>query len=1076
MLYLILIILLIILWTQNSNLKEENFQLKTLVYKWQEYYNVVMSSKDGDSQNLKQEQNFDYNNQNYYQQPQNMGYNQQYNNYQGSYYQNYNQNQNYYQAEQTTNNVVKQKPVKAKEVISDIEKKNIAILITGALFIILAAIVFLTSTWYTIPNVLKTVVLVLLSMVFLSGSYIAKEKFKLEKTSQTFFYIAMAYIPICLFSISVFSLLGDYLSITGEGKYIYLTIATLFISGLYYYIYITKKNVYLLRGSIISQMLCVVLFSLIFADSLVLVGINLLLYNVVLILLTKSDLFNKIYNAMPLVISVFSIFGRGEEKFLMVGLLLLLIINFLILEIKKHSKVTSYMLNGSVMALGVYYTMMHNEGLNISVCIMTLLGYILSVYSLEILLISGEQKEDMQNSLDVLAVAIIGFLHLFCLGRDVEFPAYVVSIVQMVILTCIYFENNDMKKKISGVILPLYFIATGSTFIDSIDINYDANLIFAFLTFCVSELFRRRAKLLHKASFIISNVFVVFTSINVLFLNRIFMGYKPLVIDIVYFSLLIALYVYCYIFEKKSIFKYAIYIVSNLLLVIVVKLLFNDANLIFNSGTDLLLVIPMVTTITIMIMELLYPKLKDSMSDAYIMIAQFISFLFLCGLDINLTMVAVIVSSTMLIAAGDKYRKYNKQLFEVTLVIVHFFIALTYVRMFNMQYDLFITNILYSTTLIALYVYCYFLNKNSIFKYAIYLASNYWLLTIVRLISIDTDFAFVIPLITTFIVMSGETLYPKLRDKASDIYIGIFQFILFVCLYKLSENISIALVVNSTILLVIYNLKYKKILWNLIPLICAIPAIFINDLDSSLALTLMIISTLAITIGSVKMKKLSVFTLFSGIYLLFTTESIENIYLLELLIAGWALVHTLSLSKESHKDIFKFALYIALLAVYNTGVGDLLLNDITAVSMFGYIVTVVATLQTILKKYVPDIEILEYIAFIFIYLLAFGSYANELDGMIFGCLMVAIIVCSYLFRRSAIFIVTIISLIINVLLLTREFWFSVPWWIYLLLVGTLLIAFAVRNEMGDKKEKININKIISDLKSKIDGNQEENKK
>lgn len=67
------------------------------------------------------------------------------------------------------------------------EQKNIAILVTGAICIVLSAIVFLMSTWNTIPNILKTVVLSLLTLVFFGGSYIAKEKFELDKASQTFF-------------------------------------------------------------------------------------------------------------------------------------------------------------------------------------------------------------------------------------------------------------------------------------------------------------------------------------------------------------------------------------------------------------------------------------------------------------------------------------------------------------------------------------------------------------------------------------------------------------------------------------------------------------------------------------------------------------------------------------------------------------------------------------------------------------------------------------------------------------------------------------------------------------------------
>ena len=133
------------------------------------------------------------------------------------------------------------------------ETKNTTILITGAILIVLAAIVFLMSTWNTVSNIIKTVVLVLLIGVFLGASKIAKEKFKLEKASNTFFYLAMAYIPICLTSCSIFGLFGRFLSIYGEGRYTYLAMSMLFTAGIYYLNYKKRNSNALLVGSILSQ-------------------------------------------------------------------------------------------------------------------------------------------------------------------------------------------------------------------------------------------------------------------------------------------------------------------------------------------------------------------------------------------------------------------------------------------------------------------------------------------------------------------------------------------------------------------------------------------------------------------------------------------------------------------------------------------------------------------------------------------------------------------------------------------------------------------------------------------------------
>jgi len=151
------------------------------------------------------------------------------------------------------------------------EVRNVTILVTGAMCIVLSAIVFLMSTWGTMPNIVKTLVLGMLTTVFFGASYIAKSKFKLEKASDTFFYIAMAYIPIFLISISVFELLGTYLSIWGDGRYIYLSASALFIAVVYYYVSKNKNDNYMLCGSVLSQVVSLVIFTLVFSNDIVVV-------------------------------------------------------------------------------------------------------------------------------------------------------------------------------------------------------------------------------------------------------------------------------------------------------------------------------------------------------------------------------------------------------------------------------------------------------------------------------------------------------------------------------------------------------------------------------------------------------------------------------------------------------------------------------------------------------------------------------------------------------------------------------------------------------------------------------------
>ena len=194
-------------------LKEENKRLKQELSKYVTNQNFYTNPQNMQQGNMG------------YQQPSNMGYGQQYNMNPNVAYQNQQYNMNPNVAHQNQPYNMQQVNVPTKEEIEKAkrESKNVGILVTGAIFIILAAIVFLASTWNILSDIVKTVVIFLLIGVFWGASSIAKNKFKLPKASKAFFYLAMAYIPIALISCSVFGLFGEYLSINGEGRFVYLT-------------------------------------------------------------------------------------------------------------------------------------------------------------------------------------------------------------------------------------------------------------------------------------------------------------------------------------------------------------------------------------------------------------------------------------------------------------------------------------------------------------------------------------------------------------------------------------------------------------------------------------------------------------------------------------------------------------------------------------------------------------------------------------------------------------------------------------------------------------------------------------
>ncbi len=167
--------------------------------------------------------------------------------------------------EEPRNAIVPQEPrmMNTPRKKEDIEKdRNNVILITGSIFIVIAAILFLTSTWNVLPNIIKVITVFLLIFVFLGLSYFAEHKLNINKTAKAFFYISMIYIPISLISIAPLGLLGESLQ-KGKNLFLYLTIVSIITSIIYFFS--SKKERKISYANYLFQLLSI-LFFLIFLD------------------------------------------------------------------------------------------------------------------------------------------------------------------------------------------------------------------------------------------------------------------------------------------------------------------------------------------------------------------------------------------------------------------------------------------------------------------------------------------------------------------------------------------------------------------------------------------------------------------------------------------------------------------------------------------------------------------------------------------------------------------------------------------------------------------------------------------
>lgn len=140
-------------------------------------------------------------------------------------------------------------------------KPNFALnimLIIGVVFIILAGVLFATTQWIYLPPFLRTIVICSVSFVFFAASQVAERALKIRKTAVAFYIIGAFFLPTAVLTVGYFKMLGEYLSLQGEGSFflfstafLVLGVACLIGSLKYKLTYFTECFLYCVTGTVI---------------------------------------------------------------------------------------------------------------------------------------------------------------------------------------------------------------------------------------------------------------------------------------------------------------------------------------------------------------------------------------------------------------------------------------------------------------------------------------------------------------------------------------------------------------------------------------------------------------------------------------------------------------------------------------------------------------------------------------------------------------------------------------------------------------------------------------------------------
>lgn len=567
------------------------------------------------------------------------------------------------QKAEKTNGIPEVKEIKKEKVVNKEDSKNTLILTAGAVFIILAAIVFLISTWNIIPNIVKTIVLVVFIEVFLMLSKMAKDKFNLVNASNTFFYIAMAYIPICLYSISFFKLFGEFLSYSGEGKYLYFTLANIVIAIIYMYQYKKNKSLVLVYGSILMQYLAVIFFGLIVQAKYEMVMLALCLYNILVYIFAENfeikEVLDLIYRVVTIALVIMFIPILEMENLLALLVTIAMAVNVLLLEIREPKMVYAIVFNILLGLSGIRGVVLLNFE-NFKLAESLSLIYFTSCLIIQGALLINKKEENLKFSNFIVNIVLIAIIQI----ESAELDYFIHSNLILVIAICGLFTKNKYIHKVANVLIPIEFIITYIGIGNKFDLNYHYYMIAAIVSFILGECIRNNnLKELNKSCFIINHINLVFTMIGLLITERTFDS------DFIYWILITEIYGYSYLKNRKEnvYFKYIDYMFTNFSLISIC--------IAFKLEDTILYLAPMIASCIIIFIEEQFKnkkelKLVDNFSEIYIALNSFFAYVFICEANKDAIYVAGILYTLMLLYRY--FRNNEKHLYNIVPIIGSF--------------------------------------------------------------------------------------------------------------------------------------------------------------------------------------------------------------------------------------------------------------------------------------------------------------------------------------------------------------------------------------------------------------------
>ena len=813
----------------------------------------------------------------------------------------------------------------------------------GVFLIILASIIFATSTWKLYSNFIKVLILGGETLLFFVLGILLKYVFKVKKTGNALTLISTILLPTTFLCAGYFNLFGNLFSLTGKYSALFLSVT-----------FLMEALVTLIRKNIIKSNKY--LFSLICFFA----GIFLLIYGIIknvcltfvitsfvlmLINIFKNKIFNNLkeFNIFNILVSIiftfayfyfsfYQLFSNNLllEKLYLVFFIISLSLNFIISRPKDNEVLNIFSVLYETM-LVIWFVMFSKNLLTSSFAfvISGLISYIVYYIS----------NNNYVKTTSVIVSYIQGFLGIFiiCFVKECVIMAPIISFIYIV-LTFIGSLNKDKLKIINIIFEPIYLImlAIGILIqpfiiknIKAIDVIMVINACLIIATI-VSTIRKNKVK----------NCYLIILIIG-LFIQSLCSYFSSVMYFVTAFIIYLLLIIYSLMskdeFSKNLLDALCILSLSSVLIGL------NKYTLISSLITTILLIIFSILNKTNN-KKYLYLSL---VSIPIIMIISNLSFNYSIKKDLSM----IILIPSLLILT----RKFLNALKENDKIVLEFIFISALALSITSPSIMFIY-------LILLYVVAlllkkeYTLSSKTYFNYLIFFS----IISFLNVSADKLDNLYMIGIITLLVI--NQILFRILYEKRNIIFEAFHSIISLVLIICLINNLG-----------------------------------FNNFISSIISIILFII-----------------------LYLIYADERMKYIVI----------------------SFMVYPLNLLLKTIDANVIKDIL-------SLFIYMIPITLLLRKVFNVEEDVSNIIEGVILSLMFVM-FIFNINLQVGLTLGIISVLSIIIGLVFKYKSYNITGYVTLVLTVIIQTFELWGKMPWWVYLLITGIILVVLAALRESKKK--------------------------